>query len=625
MSGSTENLFGRLKVLEKLGSGSQGTVYLADDPVLERKVAIKVLTAADSELAATDNGGKPLEGRISGKLRHPNIVSIYDAGESRLGPYLVFEFVQGETLADILRSRGLFTIRAAVPLISQILDALTTAHKSQIVHLDLSPRNLLIDNDGVPKIMDFGLSQYVQQIPRNRQNVAGTLRYMAPEHFTGKEIGPHTDVFALGITFLELVTGKRVMDAKSFVEVRQNIIDSDVDFSDLEDLVEGAAYEKFLRGALAKRIADRYTDCGEMQAAFQAFIRDAELEDAANAETAQHSTIEYLLRRMRKKKDFPTISRTLADINRLTGEDSNASAGKLANVILRDFALTSKLLKLVNSSFYGSRSTAITSISEAVIFLGAEQVRITANSLTFFGHLKGDSSSAILKDSMTRSFLSGLIARHLAQRVGLPGAEEAFICGMFQNLGENLVIFYFRDEYDEIRNLVQNDAMDKRTASRSVLGVNYATLGKSVAGTWRLPDTLLAAISGIPGGIIHAPETRADRLRDFAVFANDLCEVALFVNPEARDTTLDKLLRRFKPSIDLDNDFCFKLLNAGIEKLHQYSSLFEINVATSDYCRAVRSWIDHYCAADRDEQLERPRDREYTCGNNHGSRDESLR
>ena len=595
-----ENLFGRLKVVEKLGSGSQGTVYLADDPALERKVAIKVLTAADSELAVTDSDGTPLEGRITGKLRHPNIVSVYDAGQSSLGPYLVFEFVQGETLGAILKSRGPFTIRDAVPLISQILDALATAHRLQIVHLDLSPRNILIDDDGVPRVMDFGLSQYVQHIPEDREYIAGTVRYMAPEHFTGGEMGPHTDVFALGITFLELVTGKRVMDGGSLVDIGRRIVKTDVDFSALPGVAEAAAYEKFLKGALARSITKRYADCGVMLSAFREFVRDAELEDAANAETAQHSTIEYLLRRMRKKKEFPTISRTLADINRLTGEDSTASTEQLANVILRDFALTSKLLKLVNSSFYGPRTSEITSISEAIVFLGVEQVRMTANSLTFFGQLKGGSSNALLKDSMIRSFLSGLIARHLARRIGLPGVEEAFICGMFRNLGENLVIFYFRDEHDEIRALVQNDGIDKQAASRNVLGVSYASLGKSVAKTWRLSDTLLAVISAVPESAVCESESRDDRLRDVAVFANELCELALMSDHGARESALHSLLTQFGHGLKLDDELCIKLLAAGMEKLEQYSPLFEINVTTSEYCLAVRRWIDQHRETHRD-------------------------
>ncbi len=593
MSNSAQQLFGRLNVLSKLGSGAQGTVYLADDPVLERKVAIKVLTATDPAMARTHSNGALLEGRIASKLNHPNIVSVYDAGDSRIGPYLVFEFVEGKTLADTLESHGPFSIRNAVTIIAPILDALATAHRLQIVHLDLSPRNILIDANGVPRIMDFGLSRFLRQIPQKRKHVAGTLRYMAPEHFTGNAIGPHTDVFALGSTFLELVTGQRAMDGDSIVDIRRRIVDACVDYSGLNALQAGSAYEQLLRGSLTRDIAERYPDCGVMQGAFRVFVRDAELEEAVADDAAQHSTVEYLLRRMRKKKDFPTISRTLADINRLTGDNSGASADAVANVILRDFALTGKLLKLVNSSFYGTRSAEITSISQAVVHLGLEQVRLTANSLSFFGHMKGEAKDVVLKNAMTKSFLSGLIARHLARHERLPEAEEAFICGMFQRLGETLVIYYFREEYDEIIEVAQRTNTDRQAASQSVLGIDYATLGTAVATTWQLPDTLLAAIAGIANGPLLSPETPDERLRDFAVFANELCDLAALPDFESQQQQLHALLHRFSPSVSLNADLSVKLLSAGLEKLEQYSQLFEINVATSDYCRAVRNWIDH--------------------------------
>ena len=165
-----------------------------------------------------------------------------------------------------------------------------------------------------------------------------------------------------------------------------------------------------------------------MNEAFRLFLDETGLEDQAKADGSSHSTIDFLLRRMQRTGDIPAKSRTLSDINRLTGDDKQANADKLANVILRDFALTGKLLKLVNSSFYGTRASEITSVSQAVVFLGVEQVRMTANSLAFFGHMKID--SAVLKDSMTKSFLRGLIARHLALRSKVTCAEEAFIAGM---------------------------------------------------------------------------------------------------------------------------------------------------------------------------------------------------
>ena len=352
---------------------------------------------------------------------------------------------------------------------------------------------------------------------------AGTLRYMAPEHFSGQPLGPWTDVFALGSTFDEVVTGQRAMQGKNLPEIRHQIIQGEMNFEPLKTMPHGEAFARFLAGALEKERDGRYSDCSTMTEAFELFLEEAGIAEKANSEGSSHSTIDFLLRRMQRTGDFPAISKTLSDINRLTGDDREANADKLANVILRDFALTGKLLKLVNSSFYGTRATEITSVSQAVVFLGVEQVRMTANSLAFFGHMKND--SAVLKDSMTKSFMSGLIARHLALRAKLPGAEEAFISGMCQNLGENLVIFYFPDEYEDIVELQHREDLDKAAASRGILGVAYSEVGAAVAKTWNLPHSITEAIRGVPPGALSRPATDEEQMRDLAVFANELCDL----------------------------------------------------------------------------------------------------
>jgi serine/threonine protein kinase len=581
---------GRYELIRSVGRGAQGTVYLGRDPTLDRYVAVKVLTENDAELNRKTEDGAPLEARISSRLKHPNIVPIFDAGECAAGPYLVFEYVEGKTLAQILKANGAFSIEAAVPLIAAILKALATAHASEILHLDLSPRNILIDADDMPRVMDFGLAQYVSIAREPKEFASGTLRYMAPEHFLGEPLGPWTDVFALGSTFYEVVSGERAMQGTTLEQIQYKIIAGDVDFEPLKNDPHGEAFARFLAGSFEKSREGRYADCSIMSEAFELFLNETGLADKAHADGSNHSTIDFLLRRMQRTGDFPTISRTLSDINRLTGENSDANADKLANVILRDFALTGKLLKLVNSAFYGTRSTEITSISQAVVFLGLEKVRMTANSLTFFGHMKGD--SAVLKDSMTKSFLSGLIARHLAQRDKLPGAEEAFICGMCQNLGENLVIFYFAEEFDDITELQDSKNLDKSAAARGVLGVSYAELGAAVAKSWNLPRSIIESIRGVPPGPLAAPACESDELRDFAVFANVLCD--LFQHHERHEIkpALLALLEHFEPSVSLEPEYCQKLIAAGYEKLKQYAPIFEINVSSSRYCQSVQSWLD---------------------------------
>ena len=215
---------------------------------------------------------------------------------------------------------------------------------------------------------------------------------------------------------------------------------------------------------------------------------------------------------------------------------------------------------------------------------------MTANSLTFFGHLKGD--SALLKDSLTRSFFSGLIARHLAQRAKLPRAEEAFICGMCQNVGENLVIYYFPEDYSDIKALQEDKGLGKMAASRGVLGVSYAELGAAVAKTWNLPRSIIDSVRGLPPGVVGRPKDESAALRDIAVFANDLCELFQSRSSEEMRPEMLSLLEQFEASIPLETEYCVKLVGAGYQKLKEYAPIFEISVESSDYCRAVHNWLE---------------------------------
>ena len=397
------------------------------------------------------------------------------------------------------------------------------------------------------------------------------------------------------------------MQGASIEQIQHRIVVGEVDFSPLLGLEHGAAFASFLAGALEKSREGRYSDASVMKEAFDLFLGESNLAEVARTAGSTHSTVDFLLRRMQRTGDFPTISRTLSDINRLTGDDSQACADKLANVILRDFALTGKLLKLVNSAFYGARATEISSISQAVVFLGVEKVRMTANSLTFFGQMRGDSKT--LKDSMTKSFFSGLIARHLAQGAKLADAEEAFIAGMCQNLGENLVIYYFSEEFDDICELQRGKCLDKAAAARGVLGVSYADLGAAVAKSWNLPESITDAIRGVPPGTLAPPDSDSDKLRDIAVFANELCDLFLSCPGEDVQPHLHELLARFDASVSLTPDYCAKLIAAGFEKLKQYAPIFEINVASSRYCTSVQAWLDQVQSAADGSPLDTATDR----------------
>lgn len=583
-------MIGRYEVVAPIGRGSQGSVVKAVDPVLDRFVAIKILSDANAELNTLADDGTPLEARIASQLKHPNVVPIYDAGEIDGAPYLVFEYVEGTTLAARLKKSGALTIRQAVPVIDSVLQGLCDAHARQILHLDLNPRNILFDGDGLPRIMDFGLAQFFANMVTDDETVSGTLSYMSPEHMLGKPMGPWTDVFALGCTFFEVVSGERVFKGSTQEEIQLQIVSASIDYSALRSLEFGPEFIRFLQGALERNASGRFADAAVMSEAFALFLTETGLGSEREGTDTNHSTIEFLMRRMARKADFPTVSQTLADINRMTGDESNACADKLSKVILRDFALTSKLLRLVNSAFYGTRSSEITSVSQAVVFLGLEQIRMTANSLMFFGHLKGDSRA--LKDSLIRSFMSGLIARHLAREIYLPQPEEAFISGLCQNLGENLAIYYFPDEFADIEEMRAEQHLGKCAASRGVLGVSYAELGAAVARTWHLPESIVAAIRGLPAGPLQQPDNMDEALRDAAIFANELGDLFQSRSRDEMKSEIHWLLKKFERSIEVDHGYCVRLIAAGYEKLKEYAPLFELSVQSSDYCKAVHAWLD---------------------------------
>ncbi|MEN7341409.1 MAG: HDOD domain-containing protein [Pseudomonadota bacterium] len=580
---------GRYEVIKTIGRGSQGRVYLARDPKLERDVAIKILTSGKAEFNLTGANGTPLEALTSSKVKHANIVPIYDIGEGSIGPFLVFGFVQGKTLAVHLSNVQKLSPEDAFPMMNIILDAMKTAHDSGVLHLDLSPRNIMLDANGEPQIMDFGLSQFVDFRRTDMTLATGTLRYMAPEHFLRQQLGPFTDVFALASTFYEMLLGERAINGANVEEMQRKIAGVDIDLDKLSTLPGSEEYVKFFNGAFTVDPSDRYADAGEMYKAFQVMVSALGLGDSLRNDASSHSTVDFLIRKMQRKKDFPAISSTLTDINRLTSDENVAPADQLANVILRDMSLTSKLLKMANSGFYGGRASKVTKISQAVVLLGAPQVRLISSSLILFGSMKSD--SAVLKDSMTKSFFAGLLARHLCVKEKLKNAEEAFIAGMCHHLGQNLTIYYFPDEHDDIESLRKERGLDSITACQEVLGVTYADLGANVAAIWSLPEIIVDTIRGLPTeGPIAAPTDEAETIRNLSVLCNELCDA--FIERELDDITetLSALTARYALSTKISDEYLYKLFAAGYEKLSQFAPVFEINVGSSEFCSAVSAW-----------------------------------
>jgi eukaryotic-like serine/threonine-protein kinase len=200
-------LNGRYRLDAQIGAGGMSTVYRAFDTVLERQVAIKLMhreIASDSDQLERFRR----EARAVAQLNHPHVVGVIDAGEDDGTPYIVFEYVEGETLKDRIRRYGRLPVGEAVAYAIEIARALGAAHDHQIVHRDVKPQNVLIDEEGTAKVTDFGIARSLTEEGLTADGrVLGTTDYVSPEQALGQDVGPQSDLYSLGVVLFEMLTG----------------------------------------------------------------------------------------------------------------------------------------------------------------------------------------------------------------------------------------------------------------------------------------------------------------------------------------------------------------------------------------------------------------------------------
>jgi serine/threonine protein kinase len=194
---------GRYEVVRLLGRGGMSEVFLARDPVLDREIAVKLIQSSLDD----DTARRRLvqEARAAGRLRHPNIVTIFDAGEHDGRSYIAMEYVRGETLGNLIRRRADLSLRRRLELIEDACTGLAHAHRAGVIHLDIKPDNLMLDETGVVKVLDFGIARVLHGDSLFTRHLAGTLRYMSPEQIEGRSLDRRSDVFSLGCSLFEIV------------------------------------------------------------------------------------------------------------------------------------------------------------------------------------------------------------------------------------------------------------------------------------------------------------------------------------------------------------------------------------------------------------------------------------
>ena len=267
---------GAYEIARHLGSGGMGTVYLGRDPELDRRVAIKVLRdqVLDEELFQRFFR----EARAAAALRHPNIITVYASGQHEYQPYIAMEFVDGESLAEVIRSQKPLTLSEKLSYIEQLCAGLHFAHRAGIVHRDIKPANIMVDAEGVIRILDFGIARVEGSGMTRDGALIGTLNYMSPEQMLGGAVDHRSDIFAVGAVAYEILSYEQAFKGGLNDGLLHRLPHEDP--VPLRDLCVGVPprLEQAVLRALQKAPEHRFADLAEMRAALMEVRRQLETD-----------------------------------------------------------------------------------------------------------------------------------------------------------------------------------------------------------------------------------------------------------------------------------------------------------------------------------------------------------
>jgi serine/threonine-protein kinase len=273
---------GRYKIVAELGRGAMGVVYKAEDPNLDRTVALKTISLEkDAEGRAEYQKRFMLEAKAAGKLNHANIVTTYDFGEADGMAYLAMELLEGTDLRKRAQQGPLAPVEA-VEIGCQVAEGLAYAHQRGIVHRDIKPANIMLPDRGPAKIMDFGLARMrLADHKTSTGIVLGTPRYMSPEQISGQPVDHRSDIFSLGIVLWEMLTGRRLFSGSEMAQVSHSITYDEHEPPTRVNPELPAMLDFVVARALKKDPAVRYQDADEMAADLHTCLAELRGRDAA--------------------------------------------------------------------------------------------------------------------------------------------------------------------------------------------------------------------------------------------------------------------------------------------------------------------------------------------------------
>lgn len=269
----------RYQIIKSIGEGGMANVYLAYDTILDRNVAIKLLRG---DLASDEKFVHRFqrEALSASSLNHPNIVEVYDVGEDNGDYYIVMEYIEGKHLKDLIKKRGKLTTSEVVDIMLQITDGMSVAHDSYIIHRDIKPQNIMILENGLVKITDFGIAMAMNATQLTQTNsVMGSVHYLPPEQANGKGSSLQSDIYSMGIVMYELLTGRLPFRGDNAVEIAlKHLREPMPDIKEELPTIPNSIANIILK-ATAKNPKNRYTDAREMHEDLKTCMEDARVKE----------------------------------------------------------------------------------------------------------------------------------------------------------------------------------------------------------------------------------------------------------------------------------------------------------------------------------------------------------
>ncbi len=270
----------RYQIIKSIGEGGMANVYLAYDTILDRNVAIKILRG---DLATDEKFVHRFqrEALSASSLNHPNIVEVYDVGEDNGNYYIVMEYIEGKHLKELLKKRGKLTTSEVVDIMLQITDGMSVAHDSYIIHRDIKPQNIMILENGLVKITDFGIAMAMNATQLTQTNsVMGSVHYLPPEQANGKGSTLQSDIYSMGILMYELLTGKLPFKGDNAVEIALKHMREPM--PDIQEELPGLpnSISNIILKATAKNPKNRYNDAREMHEDLKTCMNDERIQEA---------------------------------------------------------------------------------------------------------------------------------------------------------------------------------------------------------------------------------------------------------------------------------------------------------------------------------------------------------